>query len=40
MSKNKEGRKNTEKTPEKNLKQKRAAKEAKRLEKYKKIEVQ
>jgi hypothetical protein len=39
MSKEKEGKKNNKKTPVKNLKEKRAAKEAKRAEKNKKSEL-
>ena len=39
MSKEKGSRKNTKKAPEKNLKEKRAAKEAKRVEKNKKNEL-
>ncbi|MGQ1786289.1 MULTISPECIES: hypothetical protein [unclassified Saccharicrinis] len=39
MSKDREGKKNSKKAPQKNLKQKRAAKEAKRAEKMKKSEV-
>jgi hypothetical protein len=39
MSKEKEGKKNNKKAPVKNLKEKRAAKEAKRAEKNKKSEL-
>lgn len=39
MSKEKESKKNTRKAPAKNLKEKRAAKEAKRAEKNKKSEL-
>lgn len=39
MSKEKGSRKNTKKPPEKNLKEKRATKEAKRAEKNKKSEL-
>ncbi len=39
MSKEKEGKKNNKKAPAKNLKEKRAAKEAKRAEKNKNSEL-
>ncbi len=39
MSKNREGKKSSKKAPEKNLKEKRAAKVAKRVEKMRKSEV-